>query len=223
MRVRWIFLIIVIIIVVLSCGFVLNEAIPAIMENRKGVFNENGMMIEFGNVGTTILTSNGGYSRYKIGDIVLVSTGKEPLRSSMVYYNYRTDSRISGFFGPDYYLKKVIGLPGDTVVFEFDEDTYEVNNKRFSLEERLAYPDSVEIRKGFDATQLVWGNEIYNISDLKGTGQQLVLEVPAGEYLIDQIIYGGVITIKQESTQGVVLMKIGHSFWFENRQRRVVY
>jgi hypothetical protein len=163
----------------------------------------------------TLIT--GGYG-YSVGDVVLLDTQKEPAVGDIVQYNWIINKSACGGMGPSLYLAKIVGLPGDDVIFQ--QSSYEANG----------YMGTVE---NYGTKQVIWGSEKFdNVAGMN-------LKVPANEYLADRWIGEECIpaevnwpvsteaynrfTVKQEAIMGVVLQKLGHDKEFEEEQKQIVY
>jgi hypothetical protein len=135
-------------------------------------------------------------------------------------------------FGSGISMAKIIGSPGDTV--KFYENSYEIRGKTYPAERRYYtdYTGNEQIIIPMDLKDVKWGEEIFD--NLAGQ----TLTIPEGQYLTDEwlgpeCLHGVIIngstaaanryTVKQEAIIGVVLVQIGHSRIFENRQKRIIY
>jgi signal peptidase I len=163
----------------------------------------------------TLIT--GGYG-YTVGDIVLLDTQKKPAVGDIVQYNWYINKSNCGAMGPNLYLAKIVGLPGDDVIFQ--QSSYKANGYICAV-------------NGYEIKQVLWGSEKFD--DVAG----MKLQVPANEYLADkwmgnECTPGGAIvagsseaynrfTVKQEAITGVILQKLGHDKEFEEEQKQIVY
>ncbi|MFC2018723.1 hypothetical protein ACFLU4_02040 [Chloroflexota bacterium] len=158
---------------------------------------------------------------YKIGDIVLVDSQKEPELGDVVIFDFVVNGSSCNESGsPPSVARKIIGMPGDRVVFS--QCSYEANGY---TGQTMSKGCGGKYERSLSTTYAVmWGGEVYeNIIGLE-------LTVPEGEYLSDQFVGWGCpegiksslgypiqrppdytyFTIKQEAVKGVVLEKVGH-------------
>jgi len=167
---------------------------------------------------------------YRVGDLVLLDTDELPRTGDIVYYDANVNKSYYMCHGPGFHLARVIGIPGDEVIFS--EFYYEVNGRKYASERRHYYGGEFR-RRAVETVNVMWGKDRYkNMNNMK-------LVVPDGEYLTDMwvglewppgeyhktgssVSYGR-FTIKQEAVRGVVLAKVGHSWYFEQRESSVVY
>jgi len=154
----------------------------------------------------------GGFG-YEVGDVVIIDTQKQPAPGDIVEFSARTNNSDCMAFGPDGRLARIIGIPGDKVVF--GSQSYSANSFNGSTGYTIA----------------IWGTTRYE--DIAGK----TLVVPDQEYLADasvgrectsESIPGGSkwysrFTVKKEAIVGVIVKKLGHDQDFEDRQKRIVY
>jgi hypothetical protein len=162
----------------------------------------------------TLIT--GGYG-YMVGDIVLLDTQKKPAVGDIVQYDWIINKSACGGMGRSLYLAKIVGLPGDDVIFQ--QSSYEANGYICTI-------------GGYENTRVIWSSKTFD--DVAG----MSLQVPSNEYLADkwigeECIPAGVglpvsgkvynrFTVKQEAITGVVLQKLGHDKEFEEEQKQIV-
>jgi hypothetical protein len=165
---------------------------------------------------------SGGYG-YEIGDIVLVDTQVEPRLGDIVQYNWDLNRSSCMGMGPEVYLAKIIGRPGDTV--NFGVNSFTANGYTGSFD----YGPNIWPR----TKPTIWGTVRYD------DAANMELIVPEGEYLADKWIgqecppgekdetgnsrINNRFTVKQGAIIGVVVNKLGHDKEFEERQKRIIY
>ena len=159
----------------------------------------------------TLIT--GGYG-YEVGDIVLVDTEKEPKPGDIVQYDWSLNKSSCFAMGPNVYLAKIIGLPGENA--SFGSTSFSAN--------------------GFSGSFSSGKPTLWGTTRLEGIANT-ELTVPAGEYLADKWlgyectgeVEGGSsktydrFTVKKEAITGVILKKLGHDKKFEEEQKGIVY
>ncbi len=161
----------------------------------------------------------GGYG-YEVGDIVLLDTQKEPEQGDIVQYDWELNNSSGLAMGPNLYLARIVGLPGDAVSFQ--EWSYKVNEH-----EIIFNRDDSPLTES-----VIWGSEVYD--GVVG----LTLPVPEDEFVVDRWIgfefsmvseeagssrWHNRFTVKREAVTGVLVKKLGHDDEFEEQMKMVVY
>jgi hypothetical protein len=191
MKIGWVALVGVLMLA--SCGGVAST-LPSSTIKTSSVITSNEMTIEADQ-----------YS-YTRGDIVRVGGLATIQLGSIVIYDNHLNNTDARMFGPRTLLVKVIGLPGDSVVF--DSSSYQANSIRIALGRQS------------DGFNVLWGGVKY------ATTAGLTLKVANGEYLADRWLgwevlpedYGktdapasNCFTVRSEAVLGVIVEQVGHT------------
>jgi len=156
---------------------------------------------------------------YQPGDILLIWMNASPDADEIVYYNALANNCTAGF-GPGRYLARIVGLPGDRVIFS--GDSYTVRGRSYAAERRY-YDGTNFVSQLMGTRNLVWGN--LQLDEM--TGREM--SIPDNEYLADKWIcpgrwsIGNRFTIFTAAIIGTVIMKVGHSQILEKAVGSRVY
>lgn len=167
---------------------------------------------------TKVPLKSSGYG-FEIGDVVLIDVEKNPVPGDLVLYDADLNDSYCTAFGPGVHIARIIGRPGDLVVFG-----------KYSYEAPV-YRDEMS-SQGPARPKVIWGAELYDdVTDM-------ALRVPYREFLAeDWIGYECVqtdldghdsqlynrYTVRQGVIIGVILGKVGHDEEFEKHWANAVY